>query len=150
MSHDLLESDGWVCPGCGEAHEGAFESCWKCGATRDGEAPLPVEPAHDAPHPDVTMWQSLDKRAFGIVGVVQTLCVVAMCASCGLSVQMSRPSLLILTVASALGALTLAVVFRLVVRLERVEARLQRLRNGEAEVPAGASHRPPTDDSGVR
>ncbi|WP_444678544.1 hypothetical protein [Halomonas sp. E19] len=24
----------WHCPGCGEALEGTFDACWRCGATR--------------------------------------------------------------------------------------------------------------------
>ncbi len=26
----------WLCPGCGEAIDGPFEQCWKCGATMPG------------------------------------------------------------------------------------------------------------------
>ncbi|MCE8016767.1 DUF2007 domain-containing protein [Halomonas sp. MCCC 1A17488] len=29
------EAPGWTCSGCGEALEGVFEACWRCGATRD-------------------------------------------------------------------------------------------------------------------
>jgi rubrerythrin len=25
----------WRCPACGEAHEGQFAACWKCGAPRE-------------------------------------------------------------------------------------------------------------------
>ncbi|WP_163577883.1 putative signal transducing protein [Halomonas faecis] len=25
---------GWTCPGCGEALEGAFDTCWRCGTPR--------------------------------------------------------------------------------------------------------------------
>ena len=27
----------WVCPGCGEAVEGQFTDCWRCGAERPDE-----------------------------------------------------------------------------------------------------------------
>jgi rubrerythrin len=26
--------DTWVCPGCGERHEGQFGTCWNCGQER--------------------------------------------------------------------------------------------------------------------
>jgi len=26
--------DAWICPGCGEAIEGQFTSCWNCGSER--------------------------------------------------------------------------------------------------------------------
>lgn len=26
--------DAWTCPGCGEALEGQFTQCWRCGAAR--------------------------------------------------------------------------------------------------------------------
>ena len=29
-----LESTGWTCSGCGEAHEKDFTACWKCGRDR--------------------------------------------------------------------------------------------------------------------
>jgi hypothetical protein len=34
------QASDWVCPACGEKHEGQFTSCWKCGGTRetDGES----------------------------------------------------------------------------------------------------------------
>lgn len=28
-------SASWVCPGCGEGHEGQFNQCWSCGRLRD-------------------------------------------------------------------------------------------------------------------
>ena len=31
-------STGWTCPGCGEAHEKDFTSCWQCGRDRPGPA----------------------------------------------------------------------------------------------------------------
>lgn len=33
----------WTCPHCGEAIEDTFDTCWKCGTSRDG-AP-PADPA---------------------------------------------------------------------------------------------------------
>jgi hypothetical protein len=30
----ISAAPGWTCPGCGEALEGAFESCWNCGTHR--------------------------------------------------------------------------------------------------------------------
>ncbi|MFP4137622.1 MAG: DUF2007 domain-containing protein [Halomonas sp.] len=33
------EAPAWRCPGCGEALEGAFDTCWRCGTGRpDGGA----------------------------------------------------------------------------------------------------------------
>jgi rubrerythrin len=29
------KGEPWRCRSCGEAHEGQFASCWKCGAPRD-------------------------------------------------------------------------------------------------------------------
>jgi hypothetical protein len=31
---DAALSAMWQCPGCGEAVEGQFELCWRCGATK--------------------------------------------------------------------------------------------------------------------
>ncbi|MEQ5800819.1 DUF2007 domain-containing protein [Halomonas sp. H10-9-1] len=28
------EAPAWRCPGCGEALEGVFDACWRCGALR--------------------------------------------------------------------------------------------------------------------
>ena len=29
-----LETTGWTCSGCGEAHQKEFTTCWKCGQER--------------------------------------------------------------------------------------------------------------------
>ena len=31
----MVNSQGWVCAGCGESLEGQFDACWKCGRLRD-------------------------------------------------------------------------------------------------------------------
>ncbi len=31
---DMTDAPGWHCPGCGEALEGAFDACWRCGTPR--------------------------------------------------------------------------------------------------------------------
>ncbi len=38
----------WTCPGCGEAIEGQFTECWKCGTARDVDAAPAIPPADDA------------------------------------------------------------------------------------------------------
>lgn len=35
----------WMCSKCHETLEDAFEACWKCGASKDGDADAAVEPA---------------------------------------------------------------------------------------------------------
>ncbi len=30
------KGEAWRCRACGEAHEGQFSACWKCGASREG------------------------------------------------------------------------------------------------------------------
>jgi hypothetical protein len=37
---------GWRCTGCGERHRDSFETCWKCGRSRD-EAPAAPDPEDD-------------------------------------------------------------------------------------------------------
>ena len=37
---------GWLCTSCGERHRDDFETCWKCGSSRDG-APDAPEPEED-------------------------------------------------------------------------------------------------------
>jgi hypothetical protein len=32
---------GWLCTGCGERHRDGFETCWKCGSSRDGAPEVP-------------------------------------------------------------------------------------------------------------
>ena len=32
-SEGQTAAEAWVCPACGERHEGQFNSCWKCGAS---------------------------------------------------------------------------------------------------------------------
>ncbi|MDT8879973.1 DUF2007 domain-containing protein [Halomonas saccharevitans] len=34
--HGGSERPAWTCSGCGERLEGAFDTCWHCGATREG------------------------------------------------------------------------------------------------------------------
>jgi hypothetical protein len=33
-----VRGTAWTCPSCGEAHEPQFAACWRCGASRVGEA----------------------------------------------------------------------------------------------------------------
>jgi len=37
---------GWLCTNCGERHRDSFETCWKCGRSRD-DAPAAPEPEDD-------------------------------------------------------------------------------------------------------
>jgi predicted amidophosphoribosyltransferase len=58
-ANEINESDVKSCPSCGEAHEAAFETCWKCGAllTEDGDTVaglaevLENEPSDEAERP---------------------------------------------------------------------------------------------------
>ena len=42
---------GWLCTECGERHRDSFETCWKCGRSRDGTpaAPDPEDDDSDLP-----------------------------------------------------------------------------------------------------
>lgn len=37
VGFDLPPAENWQCPRCGEALEGQFLACWRCGLSRDSE-----------------------------------------------------------------------------------------------------------------
>lgn len=128
-------SASWCCSGCGEVHEAEWETCWKCGGARgdalaDGPASTPattVEPDEKRS----AILSGLDGSSFGIVWVLQWLCLVG-----AILVHPAHTfleyhylweldtGLIVATVALLVAAVLLAVISRLIRRVESLEARL--------------------------
>lgn len=135
-------SRSWCCSGCGEVHDFEWEACWKCGGARGeglaAQVPASAPAPSDEPVEKKTgILSGLDRHSFGIVWALQSLCFLGAVLVFPAHAFFEHHrlwdvelGLVGATVGLLVTAVLLAVISRLVRRVQSLESRLDQ-RRGE-------------------